>query len=182
MKMNSGVSRRRAMMEDIGANPRQARKLYEEEDEEIEVEADVQEFDGDDTDIESQTISLIKAMKADGMLTNVSITDEEEDGEEDSDDDGEDLDESVRAKNRALRIAEAKARIARRRMMENRKRTAANPAPSRRISNSKVPAKPVSKAESTARRIAEAKARIVRRRMMENRKRALAARRNKSVR
>ena len=158
MKLNRNVNdaRRRAMLEDSKANPRRALRLQEEDDEEIEIEADAVQFDdeGEDGDIESQVINLIKAMKADGMLPSVTLEDEEETTEED-DDEGEGFEESKNRAARARRIAEARKRVA----MFNRKNEAAK-------SNKRgtlVEASPA--ARNRARRIAEARARMARRRL-----------------
>ena len=125
------ANRRRAYLESIGANPRLANKINEDEEDDIEVEADATEDmdTSSDTDVEASIMELIRTAKEDGMLSNVTIEDDDAGADEDYDEDfdeDEDLDEEEEdideeeddseddsldeaRKARAKRIAEAKA-------------------------------------------------------------------------
>lgn len=117
-RINESSNRRSQMLRNtMRAQIREA----EDDDEDIEIEADETEMDGDteveEGDLGSNIIALVKQAVAEGLVTAADIEDaiaENDDAEEDMDMDDEDADDDMMEsakKNRARRIAEARARI-----------------------------------------------------------------------
>lgn len=144
----NGASSRRAQL--YRSTMRQSiREAEDDENEDIELEADATEFDGEeeaaeDGDLAGNIIALVKqavdegVVTADDVIAAIQGDDAEEEGEEEDageeDFGDEDLEESTKA-NRAKRIAEAKARIAHRKRIAEAKARRAN-----RVNENKAPA------------------------------------------
>ena len=125
-RINESSNRRSQMLRNTMRA--QIREAEDDEDEDIEIEADETEMDGDtgaeEGDLGSNIVALVKQAVAEGLVTAADIEDaiaENDDADEDMDmdDAGEDdeegsaddmMEESAK-KNRARRIAEARARI-----------------------------------------------------------------------